>query len=481
MGVIPPVIPANTALGETIAALRRLDAAHSGGAERSLRGEIEHAIDLRLSEQGTTCLRTACAARNLTMVVSDPRTGSRHAVPAEYFDRPNADIEFSRGLFGAYELSEQVVADPLYKLVHPYRGWVHGFIEPEFRVWLENPERGPQAGSQMRHAEAEWREPKGEPVSVTIPSSVPSGDLIHAGGPDPYCTLTETLVAVRQSDPKISVRRALAILHELCRSGWVSAMGRPCVWPHPGNYNETLRNRLASDERWPDGIVAIMPEDWADLSFVVDDQEQPAGDLDSTAIRRRAWYSIRFSVNSLIRSQFHEWDRIKMHRTRDLRARTTSRRERGLRRSGEWVSVAELVDWIVKEDRAGRTGESVVDALARAKGSFEETLNGMPRPRAYREFWNALQDGEFARDGKTRVLLLNPTTTWARLTPERGRWALEPHGWDTFVSQFLGCSWIEIELADHWLAGWVPRDLHQRWVTTYASAARAHSDAAGGC
>ena len=97
MGVIPPVIPANTALGETIAALRRLDAAHSGGAERSLRGEIEHAIDLRLSEQGTTCLRTACAARNLTMVVSDPRTGSRHAVPAEYFDRPNADIEFSRG------------------------------------------------------------------------------------------------------------------------------------------------------------------------------------------------------------------------------------------------------------------------------------------------------------------------------------------------------------------------------------------------
>jgi hypothetical protein len=283
MGVIPPVIPANTALGETIAALRRLDAAHSGGAERSLRGEIEHAIDLRLSEQGTTCLRTACAARNLTMVVSDPRTGSRHAVPAEYFDRPNADIEFSRGLFGAYELSEQVVADPLYKLVRPYRGWVHGFIEPEFRVWLENPERGPQAGSQMRHAEAEWREPKGEPVSVTIPSSVPSGDLIHAGGPDPYCTLTETLVAVRQSDPKISVRRALAILHELCRSGWVSAMGRPCVWPHPGNYNETLRNRLASDERWPDGIVAIMPEDWADLSFVVDDQEQPR----ATSTQRR--------------------------------------------------------------------------------------------------------------------------------------------------------------------------------------------------
>jgi hypothetical protein len=121
-----------------------------------------------------------------------------------------------------------------------------------------------------------------------------------------------------------------------------------------------------------------------------------------------------------------------------------------------------------------------VDALARAKGSFEETLNGMPRPRAYREFWNALQDGEFARDGKTRVLLLNPTRTWARLTPERGRWSLETHGWDTFVSQILSCSWIEIELADHWLAGWVPRDLHQRWVTTCASAVRTHSDAAGG-
>jgi hypothetical protein len=48
------------------------------------------------------------------------------------------------------ELSEQVVADPLYKLVCPYRGWVHGFVESEFRVWLGNAELGPLAGPQMR-------------------------------------------------------------------------------------------------------------------------------------------------------------------------------------------------------------------------------------------------------------------------------------------------------------------------------------------
>ena len=69
-------------------------------------------------ESATACLRSACVAGNLTMVVSDPQTGSRQAVPAEYFDRPNADIEFHRSLFGAYKLSEQAVADPLYELIH---------------------------------------------------------------------------------------------------------------------------------------------------------------------------------------------------------------------------------------------------------------------------------------------------------------------------------------------------------------------------
>jgi hypothetical protein len=59
-------------------------------------------------------------------------------------------LEFDSAFFRAMELSEQVVADPLYKLVCPYRGWVHGFVESEFRAWLGNPELGPLAGPHLR-------------------------------------------------------------------------------------------------------------------------------------------------------------------------------------------------------------------------------------------------------------------------------------------------------------------------------------------
>lgn len=85
------------------------------------------------------------------MLVIDPRTQQRHALPAEYFDqRPFADLEFNSAFFRAMELSKQVVADPLYKLVRLYRGWVHGFLESDFRAWLGNAEIGPLAGPQMR-------------------------------------------------------------------------------------------------------------------------------------------------------------------------------------------------------------------------------------------------------------------------------------------------------------------------------------------
>jgi hypothetical protein len=150
-GVIPPLILANSALKETVGFLRETDVITRGNANRSLREEIEYASGLKLTELAIECLRTACAARDLMMVVIDPDTQLRHAVPAEYFDqRPAADAEFVRGLFGAYELPEITVSDPLFKLVRSYRGWVHGFVEPEFRAWLVNPESGPQAGPRMR-------------------------------------------------------------------------------------------------------------------------------------------------------------------------------------------------------------------------------------------------------------------------------------------------------------------------------------------
>jgi hypothetical protein len=124
VAVLPPVILTRIALGEVITALA------SGDADRS-------------SEQAITHLQTACAAGLLTMVVIDPRSGERHEVPAQYFDdRPMAALEFVSALFRAAELSEQVVVDPLYRAVFPYRRWAHGFIEPDFRAWLRNESAG---------------------------------------------------------------------------------------------------------------------------------------------------------------------------------------------------------------------------------------------------------------------------------------------------------------------------------------------------
>lgn len=298
-GIVLPPILAKTALAETVEFLRKADARRRGDGDRSIRQEIEYAYGLKLTERATACLRTACAARILRMIVSDPANpGIRHVVPAEYFDqRPMADLEFKRGVFGAYELSELTASDPLFKLVRPFRGWVHGFVEPEFRAWLVNPETGPQAGPQVR--------------------------------------------------------------------------------------------------------------------------------------------------------PFFHIDREFEQRAARLRA---TNRGRCLRRAGTWVSIADQADWAAREGRAAGLD---VDLGA----------------RAYQEFWRALRDREFDRDGKTRVPLLNPLTTWARLTPERGEWALDTHGWDIFVQAFLASCWIDVECARYWLAGWLPRDLCQRWDAVHAPAA----------
>ena len=75
-------------------------------------------------------------------------------MPAEYFHRPNADINW-QGAFGAYEL-EQVVAD-LCGGVRPYRGWVHGFMSPS-SGWLQNLRDASRLANGMRRL---GREPKG--------------------------------------------------------------------------------------------------------------------------------------------------------------------------------------------------------------------------------------------------------------------------------------------------------------------------------
>jgi hypothetical protein len=149
--IVPAFVLANTALSETIEFLRKADSLHRSDVDRSLREELDYADTLKLTERASDCLRTACSARDLTMVVIDPRTQHRHEVPAEYFDqRAIVDLEFSSAFFRACERSELVVADPLFQMVAPFRGWVHGFLEDDFRGWLKNPDLGPLAGPRMR-------------------------------------------------------------------------------------------------------------------------------------------------------------------------------------------------------------------------------------------------------------------------------------------------------------------------------------------
>lgn len=104
MAVVPPIIFAKTALDEVVAAF----ADSEGNAWRST------AEKLKLTEQATRRLQTACATGNLKMVVIHPRTGDRHEVPAQYFANwPMSELEFASALFRAGELSDQVGMLPL--------------------------------------------------------------------------------------------------------------------------------------------------------------------------------------------------------------------------------------------------------------------------------------------------------------------------------------------------------------------------------
>jgi hypothetical protein len=146
MTVLPPVILAHIALDETISAL-------GDGANKTPAKKRED------SEEATKRLQCACAAGFLTMVVINPRNGDYQPIPARYFNnRPMAEMEFASALFQATEVSEQAVVDPFFRAVLPYRGWAHGFVEPDFRAWLRNegaggPERS-TVGAETRAVKA---------------------------------------------------------------------------------------------------------------------------------------------------------------------------------------------------------------------------------------------------------------------------------------------------------------------------------------
>jgi len=173
------MILARTALGEVVSAL----------ADVTSRSTTE---EFKRSEQATRCLHTACANAALKMMVIDPRTGDRYQIPHQYFeDRPMSDLEFASGLFRACELSGEVLVDPYYRTVLPYRGWAHGFSEPDFRAWLQSKKGTNSARSTIG---AETRA---------------IGELEQIFQHDPNCLIPKKECLARLSDHKILGKRAL--------------------------------------------------------------------------------------------------------------------------------------------------------------------------------------------------------------------------------------------------------------------------------
>jgi len=272
-------------------------------------------------------------------------------------------------------------------------------------------------------------------------------------------TLSEGVAWGLSLDPPVSSENFLRTLHELCRCNRVPAFG--LRWD--ANTGAPL---IASEQ--------ISPHEWADLHFDCDSHKLQTDDLLSFSLRRRAWTLVRFRAEDLIR----EWPRAdeaalgeeqaarywtvreRAFERRTRRLSTFNRRERCLRRNGRWISIRELSDWLAHE--AGAAG-----------------INSDIEASTYLEFWQASRNREFDRGGKTRVLLLNPAVTRARLDPEGEERALDVHGWASFVQQFLAYCWVEIEPARQWLRGWLPRDLYETWDAAHAAGAPPHSDQGG--
>jgi hypothetical protein len=131
--IIPGVISVRKAVSETVAFLRDLDTANNSDVRRELLAEVENSFVTLHSARSR--LQTACAMRNLAVIVVEPGSGNRHALPAEYFNRPSSFSIFENGKL---DLSELEVGDPVYDLVAFADGWQCVFVDAIFLEWLRD-------------------------------------------------------------------------------------------------------------------------------------------------------------------------------------------------------------------------------------------------------------------------------------------------------------------------------------------------------
>jgi hypothetical protein len=115
-------------------------------------------------------------------------------------------------------------------------------------------------------------------------------------------------------------------------------------------------------------------------------------------------------------------------------------RQRSARR---WIALADLVDWCAQS-----TTTASIEAEARA------------REVAYRRLTDAVQKGEFERDGRSKVLYIDTLVTGdgasprCRLTKEQFEIAADIAAAPPAPSMpvtVLNCCWLPSELARHWL------------------------------
>jgi hypothetical protein len=132
-GIVPEVISVTKAVSETVAFLRDLDTATNNDVSRSLRAELRNSAVILRSARSR--LRTACATRNLTVIVVEPGSGSLRALPGEYFNRPSSSSVFENG---KPDLSALENGDPVYDFVAFADGRQCALLAPDFFEWLRD-------------------------------------------------------------------------------------------------------------------------------------------------------------------------------------------------------------------------------------------------------------------------------------------------------------------------------------------------------
>src|SRR5690348_14434374 len=97
----PSITPAREALGVVT------DAISEGIVALTAAGWVDYKHGLAATKEAEQRLQTACASRELTIVVVNPRTGEREQLPPSYFDEPGSRFIFHRATFRISDLDER--------------------------------------------------------------------------------------------------------------------------------------------------------------------------------------------------------------------------------------------------------------------------------------------------------------------------------------------------------------------------------------